>query len=131
MPRYHTKQRAALLSFFEEHADETLSVQQITDALQGAHISLSAVYRNLSELEADGEIRKSSRAGTRKAFYQYMSAKACKGALHLSCKNCGKTVHVDRETAQRLTEQIKVKERFLLDSIDTILYGLCESCQRQ
>ena len=49
MPRYHTKQRAALLSFFEEHADETLSVQQITDALQGAHISLSAVYRKRTE----------------------------------------------------------------------------------
>ena len=52
MSRYSTKQRKSLLAYLSAHPDELLSTRQIADALQHEKISLSAVYRNLSELEA-------------------------------------------------------------------------------
>lgn len=130
MSKYSTKQREALLSFFEKHADEAMTVSEIAEALR-PELSQSAVYRNLAELEEEGKVHRSTRTGSRSAYYQYMGAESCEGELHLSCKKCGKTVHIDKETTEQLTKQIKTKERFSLDSSDTVLYGVCESCQKK
>ena len=51
LPKYMTKQRKALLSYLSSHADEKLSAKQLEEALCCEGISISAVYRNLSELE--------------------------------------------------------------------------------
>ena len=53
MSGYNTKQRRALLTFLGEHPDELLSARQMADALAEKQISLSAVYRNLAQLEAE------------------------------------------------------------------------------
>ena len=58
MSRYSTKQRKSLLAYLSAHPDELLSTRQIADALQHEKISLSAVYRNLSELEAEEKVRR-------------------------------------------------------------------------
>ncbi|MBQ2429166.1 MAG: hypothetical protein II264_11840 [Ruminococcus sp.] len=50
MPKYMTKQRKALLAFLSGHADEELTAKQLETALSGEGISISAVYRNLSDL---------------------------------------------------------------------------------
>ncbi len=131
MPKYNTKQRSALLSFFEAHVDDTFSARQLTDALSAESISVSAVYRNLAELEADGVIRKSIRPGFRDAMYQYMNAEGCIGSLHLSCKLCGRAFHMDSDITQHLTEYLNAKEDFMLDKSGTILYGLCGDCQEK
>ena len=51
MPKYMTKQRKNLLAFLEQHADEELSAKIIESELGGMGVSISAVYRNLSDLE--------------------------------------------------------------------------------
>ncbi len=38
-------------------------------------ISLSAVYRNLVQLEAEEKVRRSAKSGSHEAFYQYLDAK--------------------------------------------------------
>ena len=53
MSGYNTKQRRALLTFLGEHPDELLTARQMADALAEKQISLSAVYRNLAQLEAE------------------------------------------------------------------------------
>lgn len=55
MPKYSTQQRKALLHYLSEHPDEHLSTRQIAQALAAEKISLSAVYRNLAALEAEGK----------------------------------------------------------------------------
>ena len=40
MQKYSTKQRRALLDYLREHADETFSVDEISEALSAAGISL-------------------------------------------------------------------------------------------
>ena len=100
MSGYNTKQRRALLAFLGEHPDELLTARQMADALAEKQISLSAVYRNLAQLEAEEKVRRSAKSGSHEAFYQYLDAKGCKGALHMSCVKCGKTFHMAESTAR-------------------------------
>lgn len=130
MSHYMTRQRRALLGFLRTHADECLSAQEIGEALAGEEISLSAVYRNLSELEAEGKVRRSGRAGSREVYYQFTDAEGCKGCLHLSCRECGRTYHMDPAAAGRLIEAVRRTEGFAVDKGETVLYGLCERCRK-
>ena len=68
MSGYNTKQRRALLAFLGEHPDELLTARQMADALANEKISLSAVYRNLAQLEAEEKVRRSSKSGTREVY---------------------------------------------------------------
>ena len=124
-----TRQRKVLLDYLSEHADEALSAQEIAGALEGEGVSLSAVYRNLSALETDGKVRRASKGNAREIYYQYIDADACKGSLHLQCKKCGRTFHMDASGAEQLLGVVEKAEGFAVDKADTVLYGVCEICQ--
>ena len=129
MSGYKTRQRRTLLVYLSRHPDELLSARQIADALAEEHISLSAVYRNLAQLEAEEKVRRSAKSGSHEAFYQYLDAKGCKGALHMSCVKCGKTFHMADSNAALFAKHLAQSEQFLLDTTDTILYGICLACR--
>ena len=132
MPKYRTKQRALLLDFLRSHPDEQLSAGQIAGAVQGQDqsISVSAVYRNLAELEAEGKVRRLSRAGSREIFFQYMDASNCRNCLHLSCTKCGKTFHMHALGAAQLERDVARNDEFQIDRNETVIYGLCRDCRR-
>ena len=111
-----------------QHPDELLSARQIADALADKKISLSAVYRNLAQLETEEKVRRSSKSGTREVYYQYLDAESCKGALHMSCIKCSKTFHMETNAAL-LAKHLAQSEQFILDTTDTILYGTCSDCK--
>ena len=71
MSGYNTKQRRALLAFLGEHPDELLTARQMADALAEKQISLSAVYRNLAQLEAQ-------KAGRTKRFISILTPRAAR-----------------------------------------------------
>ena len=52
MKKYDTRQRDHLINFLDQHPDQLMSVRQIAQELCSQRISLSAAYRNLSQLEA-------------------------------------------------------------------------------
>ena len=126
MQAYMTQPRKRLINYLHEHADETLTAGQISRELP--EISVSAVYRNLSALEQDGTVRRVAKAGSREVFYQYMKAEACRDHLHLSCKKCGKTFHMDEAETEALLSSIAKLDGFTVDSSETVLYGVCEGC---
>lgn len=132
MAPYATKQRKILLDYLSANADKQLSADQIYDALTGAgmleNISRSAVYRNLAALEEDEKIHRSTHEGSRKIFYQYTGATKCRGELHLACKKCGKTIHLDKNTAETLVENVAGIQNFFIDKSETVLYGTCSEC---
>lgn len=130
MAKYITKQRKAFLGYLGLHPDEPLTAKQIADALQAQNISISAVYRNLCDLEAEGKIRRIIRSGSREVFYQYANADECKSSLHLSCKKCGKTFHVGKPSTQLIVQNIAKNENFSIDKTDTVIYGVCKGCQK-
>ena len=121
MPKYMTKQRKALLAFLSEHADEELTAKQLETALSGEGISISAVYRNLSDLEKEGKIRRVSKSGTREVYYLYTDSDSCKDCLHLSCEKCGRTYHMNMPGQS---------DEFKIDKANTVLYGVCKSCRK-
>ncbi len=129
MSSYKTKQRGALLDFLKAHPDELFSVAQVADCLKDEKISKSALYRNLAELEADGEIRRHSKSGTREVYYQYINDVCCKNQLHLSCVKCEKTFHMNAVRANLLLRQMSFDEEFDIDKKLTVLYGVCKACR--
>jgi len=129
LSKYMTRQRKALLDYLLAHADELLSAQEIADALSGEGVSLSAVYRNLAELEAEGRLRRAGKGGSREVYYQFTDADGCKGRMHLQCKRCGRTFHMDAAGAEQLKSVLERSEGFALDKGDTVLYGVCEVCR--
>ena len=130
MAHYETRQRKTLLAYLSRHADRLLSAQQIAEDLKDDSISLSAVYRNLAELEAEGKVRRSTRNGAREMDFQYMDAASCKGCLHLNCTRCGRTFHMDTGRAQRLLDAVSETEGFQVNMSETVLYGVCENCRK-
>ena len=131
MAKYATRQRKVLLDYLHRHADEQLTVRQISSALGDSEISTSAVYRNLSALEQAGQVRRLSKSGAREIFFQYAGAAHCRDCLHLSCKKCGKTYHMDAGEAERLIQSVAVRDGFTIDKTDTVLYGVCGDCREK
>ena len=68
MQSYSTRQRKVLLTYLSQHPDELLSARQIADALADKKISLSAVYRNLAQLETEEKVRRRSKSDTREVY---------------------------------------------------------------
>ncbi len=128
--QYNTKQREVLMSFFESHHDQAFSAEEIAEQLKSEKISISAVYRNLAELEKDGKIRKNIKSGNRKIFYQFVDCDECKGHLHLTCTKCGKTEHLPDADSNKIVKSVLQNSNFNLDSDSTILYGVCEKCRK-
>lgn len=131
MATYMTKQRKTLLSYLEAHPDECFTARQIAGELKAAGISLSAVYRNMAELEGEGRIRRVSREGSRQVCYRYTDAHACREHLHLSCSQCGRTYHMDLPATTHLIHTVAEDTDFQVDSASTVLYGVCADCRRR
>ena len=130
MAKYLTRQRKRLLTYLSEHTDEQMTARQIADALTADNISISAVYRNLSALEEEGLLKRSVREGTREVFYQYIAAAKCKDSLHLSCRVCGKSIHLDEADTTPLIQNTLRNTGFQIEKTETILYGICEGCRK-
>ena len=128
MPKYLTKQRKLLIEYLSRHTDESLSAGEIAEALAD-QISKSAVYRNLADMEAEGRLRRVASGGSREAVYQYIDEHACRSALHLSCKKCGKTMHMEKEIADALVQSVAASDNFSIDKGDTVIYGVCADCK--
>ena len=130
MSKYLTRQRRTLLEYLSKHPDELLSAQEIAGALDGEAVSLSAVYRNLADLEAEGTVRQSRKSGSREIYFQYLNTEECRDRLHLSCTHCGKTFHMDAAEAEQIVNAVAKRDGFAIDRAETVLYGVCEKCQR-
>ena len=129
MAKYMTKQRRMLLDFLEKHTDEMLSAHEIAAALSESGISVSAVYRNLAALEADGLVAKEASRDGKEALYRYIDPEHCRDELHLSCKKCGRTFHMEHEAAKALEAVVRKTGAFTLDKSETVLYGVCKNCR--
>ncbi len=130
MGKYITKQRRALLEFLNFHKDEPLTISKIFTELCEKGISESAIYRNLAELEKNGEIKRVGQGENNEAIYRFSKAHSdCENAIHLSCKKCGKMYHLKSDTAESLKEKLTSGEDFQIDCSETVLYGICGKCK--
>ena len=129
MALYNTVQRKKLMDFLEQNPDRQFSVKEIYDAISKEDISLSAIYRNISALEADGVVNRFSKEGSREVSYQYTKSDCCINSIHLTCVKCGKTFHMNSEATERMVNSLKKKDGFELNKSKTVLYGSCKKCR--
>ena len=130
MAKYATRQRTVLLEYLSRHHDENLTPRGIASALEEEGVSLSAVYRNLAALEAEGRVRRVVSSAGREASYQYADAEECRLSLHMSCVKCGRTFHMSAPDAELIESCLRQNECFSIDRSSTVLYGTCSECAR-
>ncbi len=127
---YKTAGRQRLLSFFSAHPDRQFTADEIAATLQetASSASKSSLYRHLSELCADGVLRKYRDEGQSAYVYQYVAAGNCSRHFHLKCMDCGRIIHLECDMTDALLSHILSDHRFRVDSGRSILYGVCTSC---
>ncbi len=129
MAKYKTEQRKLMQDLFADHPHEMFSAKDIFTVLGKETTSISAVYRNLVELESHGLVRRCTKSGSREAFYQYTGIEDCKEHIHLTCKKCGKTVHMALEDTDELVRNASKYKDFTVDRSETVLVGICGGCK--
>ena len=128
---YKTEQRKILYTLLKAHPHEALSVKDIASALSDKDISVSAIYRNLAVMTEDGLVQRSIKGGSREALYQFVGCDDCRGELHLTCTECGRSFHMDHALAKSMQESIMQSDGFQIDNSKTNLYGTCKACSRK
>lgn len=130
LPKYKTRQREILLEYLKQHADEQISVKQIVQSVDTQEISASAVYRNIAMLEREGVLKRCVRGNTKEICYRYTATDSCRNSLHLSCRICGKSIHMPSTVAEKLTGITLEKMGFEVDKGNTVIYGICKECRK-
>ncbi len=128
---YKTTQRTQLHNFLKEHPHSYFTVKQLAEKLSGngADISISAIYRNLSDLTETGSIKKTVKKNSREAYYRYIDSDVCRNEIHISCSMCGKIVHMNSTLSNFIQEQLMLQNEFELDKSKTVISGICEECR--
>ncbi len=129
MARYQTEQRRALAELFEQSSHRAFSVQELYAELQGYGISVSAIYRNLADMERQGLVCKIAKKGHKSALYQYVDPHHCAGVIHLKCHACDATFHLNQHVSQMVLGMAAQDFAFEVNSA-AVLYGECDSCSQ-
>lgn len=125
---YNTKQKTILINYLKNYRDKQLSINEISEGVKDLGIGQSTVYRQISNLCKDGEIKR-FRAEGKSVVYQYVGKDShCHEHFHLKCSDCGKLIHLDCHEIMHLKGHIMQEHGFNIDIADSILYGKCEVC---
>lgn len=131
MSKYQTEQRKKLISLFKNKQHHTLSVHDIYLALEENDISMSAIYRNLSEMVNEGLLCKVSEQNRSGSLYQYVDPDHCAGIIHFKCESCDATFHLDKSISQMIISIAQEHHGFTVNGSSAFLYGKCENCSQK
>ena len=131
--KYNTRQKEILIRYLQSSESAHVSVADVCDYFkkQGEHIGQSTVYRQLERLVDEGVVNKYSFDSTSPACFVYVGAEAhvhegvC---FHARCEKCGKLIHLHCEELEGIGEHLLKDHGFTLNSMRTVLYGICEDC---
>lgn len=128
MAKYLTKQRKILQDYLESRVDQELSAKKVAQDLSSQGVSLSAIYRNLAELEKEKAVVPCHKEGSREFYFRYISLEECLSCFHLSCRVCSKTEHIHSSQSQMIQQLIENQFKFAIDMPNSVFYGICQEC---
>lgn len=131
MAKYQTEQRRLLHVYLATHAERLHTAGEIANALVEQGISISAVYRNLAEMEREGEVVKCLQKGSRSARYRYTPSEPGEEILAMTCRVCGRVVPMGRESADHIVRLLEGGEGFVLEPHASLIVGICSRCHRK
>lgn len=131
--KYKTKQKDKILLYLKENKNTNLTADEILIYFQsiGDHIGKTTVYRFLNELVQQNIVKKYMVEDRNCSCYQYVNEQNCDNHYHLKCKKCNKIIHLECNEFKELQNHIAKKHDFEIDSIKTILYGICKECNNK
>ena len=93
----------------------------------------SSVYRMLSTLSDEGEVKKfPASAGEGGFVYQYVGTQRhCDTHFHLHCLCCGQVAHLECDCSQSIFDHLFSTHGFRVDRGRSVLYGICELCAKR
>ena len=135
MRTYETEQKRLLEALFRADPDRFYTVDEVVEILRGDSdddkCSVSTVYRLIARLCEEGTVHKHARDGSRRFYYQYVRGKECGDHLHLKCESCGRIIHMDDATSERLLGTVLERNGFSVDGGRTLLFGVCAGCRER
>ena len=130
---YKTKQRKIIEDCLKENKNMHMTVDDIVLFLnnKGENVGRTTVYRTLEKLVRENKARKYVTGKNDRACFQYLETPgACNQHFHLKCIDCGTLLHVDCEKINQLSLHFANEHGFMLDAVQTVLYGRCNGCQK-
>lgn len=135
MTRTHrSKYREEILQCLQEHEEKRVGAQEIYAWLKekGSDINLATVYRNLERLYEENQIRRVRMIGEEEMMYQVNKPdQSCSNHLHLYCRRCGRVIHMKEREMQEIESVLYRSYGFALDCSDSLISGLCRTCQEE
>lgn len=128
---YHTAQKTLLIDFLRENADRAFTVEELAAQLHGEHApGKSTLYRLLPQLVEQGEVKRFTKEGSRKALFQAVGCEHHQTHLHLKCTDCGKLLHLDDDASTLVLRNVLRNSHFAVDEKQTVLFGKCGTCRK-
>ena len=131
MASYHTQQYETLLTFLKAGTQTQYTSDDIIQAVcADGKLGRSTAYRLIGRMTEEGLLRKFHK--DKHVYYQFVEEHDhCSDHFHLKCSGCGKLVHLDCHMMDALQSHILDKHGFSLSPAQTVLYGLCDHCERR
>lgn len=128
--KYNTKQREKILAFLKENEDKNITAEEILSYFSniGESIGKATVYRYLNNLVKENIIKKYLDENKNCSCYQYVNNENCNEHYHLKCEKCNKIIHLECEEFKDIQKHIAKQHEFELNTIKTVLYGICKKC---
>ena len=124
---YDTGKKEKIRRFLSENASRAYTLEQICLAVLENGRGKSTVYRLVSDMVAEEEVRRLSDGRTRHCTYQYIGGDTCRSHLHFKCRSCGRVMHLDEKTTADIKASLELAGGFRLD-IGELIYGKCGGC---
>ncbi len=133
MAVYRTEQKKMLLAYLQAHGSEAYTVEELVDGMRAMYGELvpgtSTVYRLITRMVEEGSVKRFAKGKGRGFVYQIVVGRSCHAHLHMKCTDCGRLFHVSETLSEEMGQRLLDGFRFLLDTEQTVLFGLCETCQ--
>ncbi len=133
MAEYSTEQKKILLDFLNEHSEAAYEIDTLSaelNLLYGEHApGKSTVYRLVSRLYEDGQLRRLPKTRGRGYLYQIIKSEDCHSHLHMKCMDCGRLLHLEQGLSKELLRQVQRSSSFSVSQEETVLFGRCADCK--
>ena len=132
-PKYKTKQREAILAFFQSMPGLHLTVSDLKSHLeaQGENVGTTTIYRHLEKMVNEGLVNKYTIDSTSPACFEYIdpgSHKDPESCFHCRCEKCGRLIHLHCDELKGIQGHLLESHGFKLNPMRTVFYGICEEC---
>ena len=124
---YNTKQKEKILDAIKNYNSE-FTINDIYNKLN-KEVGLTTIYRFIDNLVKENIIRKSI-TNDNTTYYEYLENCEHRNHFYLKCNKCKKTIHIDCDCIETLSNHILDEHKFIPNRNNIIIDGICNNCKR-